>query len=66
MKKQAKAQSEWRKFELTVSRLEKLLTPRGYIFKSPDKLVDHDTGELREVDCSITHEESGAVVSMEC
>ena len=66
MKKQTRLRKEWRKFELVVSRLEELLTPQGYRFKSPDKLVDNDTGKLREVDCSITDVATGTIVSMEC
>jgi hypothetical protein len=66
MGKKTTAHKEWRKFELAVSRLEALLRPRGYAFKSPDRLLDHDTGELREVDCSITHVSSKEVVSLEC
>jgi hypothetical protein len=62
----ARARKEWRSFEISVARLEGLLRLAGYTFKSPDKLIDHDTGELREVDCSITHSETGQIVSMEC
>jgi hypothetical protein len=61
-----KTRTEWRKFELAVSQLEALLVPAGYALKSPDWLLDRDTGELREVDCSITHPTRGDTVSLEC
>jgi hypothetical protein len=61
-----KAQTEWRRFEIAVSRLEALLRPRGYVLKSPDRLLDGDTGQLREVDCSITDTTTGRVISLEC
>ena len=68
MKKPTKTVKEWRQFELLISRLEATLRPQGYIFKSPDKLVDYDTNELREVDCSIRYEQDGVekTISIEC
>lgn len=66
MPKRRTKPKEWRKFEIAVSVLEALLRPEGYILKSPDKLVDRDTGELREVDCSIRELASNAIISLEC
>lgn len=42
-----------RLLELLVARLEEALGPEGATIKSPDRLPDRDTGELREVDVSI-------------
>ena len=68
MNNSIKSSTEWRQFELLVSRLEEALKPYGYVFKSPDKLIDYDTNELREVDCSIRFTENNIekIVSVEC
>lgn len=66
MGKSASIRRDWRQFELAVSKLESLLRPRGYSFKSPDHLIDKDTGAEREVDCSITDLATGEIVSVEC
>lgn len=58
---------DWRRFELMVSRLERALQPTGCAIRSPDFLLDHETGEKREVDCSITLPGDGeARISIEC
>lgn len=57
---------EWRNFEILVSRLEGLLQPNGITVRSPDHLLDHDTGELREVDCAMHDASTGSVTSIEC
>jgi hypothetical protein len=42
-----------REFEKLVARIEGALVPVGPVIKSPDRLRDIFTGELREVDVSI-------------
>ena len=59
-------EKEWRQFEEMVARLEAILRPEGYIVLSPDKLVDRDTGQRREVDCSIRRSQTNEVISVEC
>lgn len=68
MKNPEKKSKEWRLFEMLVAKLEAALRDQGYTFKSPDYLLDYDTNELREVDCSIRYKESGTekVISVEC
>ena len=68
MKNPTRVMKEWRQFELLISRLEAVLSPEGYIFTSPDKLIDYDTNELREVDCSIRYKQDGIekTISVEC
>ena len=44
---------KWKEFEQLISRVEQALHPSGFIVRSPDKLIDKVTGELREVDVSI-------------
>lgn len=58
----------YREFEKLVSRIEGALVPRGAQIKSPDKLVDKFTGELREVDVSIRHKVGSVelLVTVEC
>ncbi len=46
---------EWREFEKLVSKIEKQLAPKGAIIKSPDRIKDKITGQLREVDASIRY-----------
>jgi len=46
---------KWREFEKLVSRVEKLLSPQGAIVKSPDRIKDKVTGQVREVDASIRY-----------
>lgn len=43
----------WREFELLVSRIEGALAPKGAVVRSPDRIQDRVTGQLREVDASI-------------
>lgn len=61
-------QSEWRAFELLVTQLESLLQPTGAVVKSPDMILDLETGDLREVDCSISTETESGIerISIEC
>lgn len=58
---------DWRRFELMVAKLEAVLRPTRCVFRSPDHLIDHETGDSREVDCSITFAEAdGPRISIEC
>ncbi|HVY30363.1 MAG TPA: hypothetical protein VHB79_27585 [Polyangiaceae bacterium] len=59
-------QKEWRTFEILVARLESLLHPNGLIVRSPDHLLDHDTGTMREVDCTLHDPTTGNVITLEC
>lgn len=43
----------WRKFELLISQIEGALAQKGAIVRSPDRIQDKFTGQLREVDASI-------------
>jgi hypothetical protein len=45
--------NDWRRFELLVSRIEAALVPKGATVRSPDRISDKVTGQLREVDASI-------------
>lgn len=58
----------WREFEVFVARLEKHLGPRGAAVTSPDRLVDIETGRLREVDASIRTKIGSAdiLITIEC
>jgi Restriction endonuclease len=49
------SKDRWREFEELVTRIEAALCPKGAIVKSPDKLVDYVTQQLREVDASIRY-----------
>ena len=46
-------QPPWREFERVVAMIEESAAPRGAIVKSPDRIRDLTTDELREVDASI-------------
>ena len=48
-------EKKWREFEKLVSRVEELLSPQGAVVKSPDRIKDKVTGQLREVDVSIRY-----------
>ena len=43
----------WREFERAIAVIEEAAAPRGATIKSPDRIRDLTTGELREVDASI-------------
>ena len=60
--------SEWRAFELLVSRIEGVLRSTNTVVRSPDRLRDLETGDLREVDCSLTTETPTGTetISIEC
>lgn len=58
----------WQEFEKLVSKLESALFPLGATIKSPDKLKDLVTGELREVDGSIRYKVKDKILlfTIEC
>lgn len=45
----------WREFEKLVARLEAALGPAGAVVKSPDRIRNRVTGQMREVDASIRY-----------
>jgi hypothetical protein len=59
---------KWREFELMVTRIEHLLSPRGAVVKSPDRLPDKITGQLREVDATIRYRIGSVpiIITIEC
>jgi hypothetical protein len=54
----------WREFEKLVAQIERILGPQTVV-TSPDRLLDHITGQLREVDASIRYS-NGEIVTLEC
>lgn len=63
-----KTTKDWREFEKLVALIEFHLAPKGAIIKSPDKIRDKITGELREVDASIRYQVGSAsiLITIEC
>lgn len=61
-------ESEWRQFEQLVARIEKAAAPRAAIVKSPDRIRDLITGQMREVDASIRYKVGTAdiLITVEC
>ena len=61
-------ESSWRKFEWLVARIEETLAPEGAIVKSPDRIKDLVTGQMREVDASIRYKVGSApiLITVEC
>jgi hypothetical protein len=59
---------EWREFEKLVARIEKLLAPLGASVKSPDRLIDKTTHQLREVDGTIRYQVGSVpiLITIEC
>ncbi len=57
-----------RQFEELVARIEGALVPAGAVVKSPDRLLDLVTGEMREVDVSIRSQVGSVevLVTVEC
>jgi hypothetical protein len=57
-----------REFELLITRIEQALVPAGAIVKSPDRIKDKVTGQLREVDASITYQfgSTPILITIEC
>ncbi len=60
--------AEWRRFEELVARIERAASPRGVRVKSPDRVRDLTTGQLREVDASIRSKVGSieVLVTVEC
>ena len=60
--------SSYRELELLVSRIEGALAPAGARIRSPDRIPDISTGDLREVDVSIRHRVGSVelLVTVEC
>ena len=58
----------WRQFELLVARIEAALVPTGASVKSPDRIRDLVTGNLREVDASIRMDVGSTtlLITIEC
>jgi hypothetical protein len=59
---------DWREFERLVSRIEEAAATHGAVVKSPDRIRDLTTGQLREVDASIRQKIGSAeiLVTIEC
>lgn len=57
-----------REFELLVRRIETTLAGEGVVVTSPDRLLDLDSGEWREVDASIRARlgSTEIVITLEC
>ena len=58
----------WREFEQLVARIETQLAPKGVTVRSPDKIQDKVTGQMREVDASIRYQIGSApiLITIEC
>jgi len=58
----------WREFEKLAAEIEDFLSPQGAVVTCPDKLIDIDTGEFREVDASIRYMVGSVpiVIILEC
>jgi hypothetical protein len=59
---------KWRDFEQLVARIEQCLVPKGAVVKSPDRIRDKVTNELREVDASIRFQVGSTpiLIAIEC
>jgi hypothetical protein len=58
----------WKVFEELVTAIEKIHGPVDAVIKSPDRILDKTTGQLREVDASIRYKIDSAdvLVTVEC
>jgi hypothetical protein len=58
----------WREFEKLIARIEQAMAPSGAEIKSPDRIPDRVTGELREVDASIRYKVGTCpiLITVEC
>src|SRR5437764_662447 len=58
----------WREFELLVARIEAALSPLGASVKSPERILDLISGNLREVDATISYQvgEGRVLITLEC
>ena len=68
MKKKRREIPDWRRFELIVSSLERVLRPTQHVVRSPAHILDTETNTPREVDGCITwHNGNGEKqISIEC
>lgn len=66
--RQTNAQKGWRQFEVLISQIEKAFGPLGAAVKSPDKIPELASGNLREVDASIRYKVGTVplLITVEC
>ncbi len=59
---------DWKLFEETVAQIEKVLSPKGAVVKSPDRIIDKITKQQREVDASIRYinDSKPVFITVEC
>lgn len=59
---------DWKLFEETVAQIEEALSPKGAVVKSPDRVIDNVTKQIREVDASIRyiHNSLPIFITVEC
>lgn len=59
---------DWREFEQLVAHIERQLSPRGAVVRSPDRIIDKITGRKREVDVSICYQDGDVpiLITIEC
>ncbi len=59
---------DWKIFEETVAQIEKVLSPKGAVIKTPDRIIDKITNQSREVDASIryVHNSMPILITVEC
>ncbi len=59
---------EWRSFEELVALVERHLAPKGAVVRSPDRIPDKTTGQLREVDASVRYQVGSipVLITIEC
>lgn len=61
-------EKSWRQFEQLIARIEQQLAPQGAVVRSPDHIRDNITGQLREVDASISYQVGSVpiLITVEC
>jgi hypothetical protein len=64
----SKRKQDWKIFEETVAQIEKVLSPKGAVVKSPDRITDLVTNQRREVDASIRYfdKTTPVLITVEC
>ena len=60
--------AQWREFEKLIARIEQAMAPLDAAVRSPDRIPDKVTGELREVDASIRYKVGTCpiLITIEC
>ncbi len=53
--RQAKTAPDWEEFQKLVARIEHTMAPAGAVVRSPDRIPDVDTGQMREVDATVRY-----------